>query len=544
MMNERTIQLGAVVAPQRKTGAEQAQWLQAFAPTLVVTLAGLTVFRDAIGRSIASSAHPALVYIILLACLFGLMLCALTLNQYQNEARAVRSWRRQVLELGEAPWAAVAAQAPPRAPLVTTALAALSPRIAQAERQARFEVELATVSAALSERLAYVNYLAGALIGLGLVGTFVGLLGTLEDLGAVFGALADTGSSNINPTTVFASMVQKLQDPMKAMGTAFVASLYGLMGSLLVGLCALTVSRVGQDVIAQLRSAARALEARDAVLPAQAAAVDSDAPWAAAVHQLQTLQADLLSAQLDQHHRLCDWLDQHAQKQSAALAHNQEVFQGLQARLSQELASSGQAQTLALERMLLAHRDASDRMVSQLEGALIRLSQVADDQGRGLEVIAERLAVRDEDRKHSVDQLLAGLHVDRAFLKDEVITAFDRRHDQSAQQLKAVSQLLSRLVDQLDQSSKSLEQLAQSQPALQVKPGPSSRRWWWPWGASKSGTEAIAAETITSALRQVVCSVDQQSQLLAQLVQDGRWSNKARKAARAGRAGGQETGPG
>jgi biopolymer transport protein ExbB/TolQ len=241
----------------KQTLMELRQWLAVFAPSLLVTLAGLTVFREAIWRSIASSAHPSLVYLILLACLVALVLCAFTLNHYQKEMREVQHWKHKVLVLGQQPDAQPPAGS--QRSVVSAALASLTADLPHRQREARFELELAAASTSLSERLAYVNYIAGALIGLGLVGTFVGLLGTLEDLGAVFGSLANTGNASANPTTVFADMVKRLQDPMRAMGTAFVASLYGLMGSLLVGLCALTVSRVGQGITKALRTLARGM---------------------------------------------------------------------------------------------------------------------------------------------------------------------------------------------------------------------------------------------------------------------------------------------
>ena len=119
-------------------------------------------------------------------------------------------------------------------------------------RQAVIEQEIAAVNERFNDRLSLPNYLAGALVGLGLVGTFVGLLGTLEDLGKLFGALVDTGSVSANPAEVFADMVRRLQDPMRGMGTAFVASLYGLLGSLVLGLQILAVGKIGHSLINQL----------------------------------------------------------------------------------------------------------------------------------------------------------------------------------------------------------------------------------------------------------------------------------------------------
>lgn len=49
-------------------------------------------------------------------------------------------------------------------------------------------------------------------------------------------------------------MIQKLQGPMEGMGTAFVASLYGLLGSLVIGLTATSVRRAAEQLFNGVRS--------------------------------------------------------------------------------------------------------------------------------------------------------------------------------------------------------------------------------------------------------------------------------------------------
>jgi putative cell wall-binding protein len=48
-------------------------------------------------------------------------------------------------------------------------------------------------------------------------------------------------------------MISRLQAPMKAMGTAFVASLYGLLGSLIVGLMAYSAKKTAMQVMDEAR---------------------------------------------------------------------------------------------------------------------------------------------------------------------------------------------------------------------------------------------------------------------------------------------------
>jgi hypothetical protein len=85
--------------------------------------------------------------------------------------------------------------------------------------------------------------LAGALVGVGLIGTFVGLLGSLNELSSLFGAMKSTADNSTIPLSGLAVLVEQLQNPMKGMGTAFATSLYGLVGSLTLALMVLTIQR-------------------------------------------------------------------------------------------------------------------------------------------------------------------------------------------------------------------------------------------------------------------------------------------------------------
>jgi hypothetical protein len=76
------------------------------------------------------------------------------------------------------------------------------------------------------------RYLIGLLIFLGLLGTFWGLLQTINSVGAVIGGLSvGTGDA----AAVFTNLKSGLQAPLSGMGTAFSSSLFGLAGSLILG---------------------------------------------------------------------------------------------------------------------------------------------------------------------------------------------------------------------------------------------------------------------------------------------------------------------
>jgi len=76
------------------------------------------------------------------------------------------------------------------------------------------------------------RYTIGLLVFLGLLGTFWGLLDTIQSVGNTINAL-DTRSSD--SAIIFQELKTGLAEPLRGMGTAFASSLFGLSGSLVVG---------------------------------------------------------------------------------------------------------------------------------------------------------------------------------------------------------------------------------------------------------------------------------------------------------------------
>jgi len=76
------------------------------------------------------------------------------------------------------------------------------------------------------------RYLIGLLVFLGLLGTFWGLLDTVNAVGAT---IADLSGSATDPVAMFQQLQRGLERPLSGMGTAFSSSLFGLAGSLVLG---------------------------------------------------------------------------------------------------------------------------------------------------------------------------------------------------------------------------------------------------------------------------------------------------------------------
>jgi membrane associated rhomboid family serine protease len=84
------------------------------------------------------------------------------------------------------------------------------------------------------------RYLIGLLIFLGLLGTFWGLLETVNAVGDTISGLS---SDNVDPAILFQDLKTGLETPLSGMGTAFSSSLFGLAGSLVLGFLELQASQ-------------------------------------------------------------------------------------------------------------------------------------------------------------------------------------------------------------------------------------------------------------------------------------------------------------
>jgi hypothetical protein len=83
------------------------------------------------------------------------------------------------------------------------------------------------------------RYLVGLLVFLGLLGTFWGLLETINSVGKAIDTLDSKATDNVQ---LFGDLKAGLSAPLKGMGTAFSSSLLGLAGSLVLGFLELQAS--------------------------------------------------------------------------------------------------------------------------------------------------------------------------------------------------------------------------------------------------------------------------------------------------------------
>lgn len=94
------------------------------------------------------------------------------------------------------------------------------------------QVLVADLESKLDDRQGMSHYLGALMVLLGLLGTFIGLMHTLESVGGILGSLDLSGSAGAG---AIGALIESLKHPLEGMATGFGASLFGLIGSLIIG---------------------------------------------------------------------------------------------------------------------------------------------------------------------------------------------------------------------------------------------------------------------------------------------------------------------
>lgn len=133
---------------------------------------------------------------------------------------------------------------------------------------------LDSIGSRLDETRETSRYLIGLLIFLGLLGTFYGLLETVQSVKGVIGGLS---AGATDPVRAFADLKARLETPLGGMSTAFSASLFGLAGSLVLGFLDLQAGLAQNRFFNELEEWLTAQTRLD-VVPAAFAAGEGSAP--------------------------------------------------------------------------------------------------------------------------------------------------------------------------------------------------------------------------------------------------------------------------
>jgi hypothetical protein len=143
------------------------------------------------------------------------------------------------------------------------------------------------IGSRLEESREISRYMIGLLVFLGLLGTFWGLLRTVESVAQVISGLSvSTGDL----AQVFGDLKGGLQAPLSGMGTAFSSSLFGLAGSLVLGFLELQATQAQNRFYNNLEEWLSGLTR----LSSGSLSVQGDQPVPALIHALLEQTADSL----------------------------------------------------------------------------------------------------------------------------------------------------------------------------------------------------------------------------------------------------------
>ncbi|HVI53373.1 MAG TPA: hypothetical protein VM661_19345 [Candidatus Sulfotelmatobacter sp.] len=118
--------------------------------------------------------------------------------------------------------------------------------------QQAIETELHDLQGEFDSRMEFPGFLVGFMIAMGLLGTFIGLLETLTGISSMLDGMVNS-PANDSVEAEFLKLVGQLRKPLAGMGVAFSASMFGLVGSLVLGLIQVTVRRYTKVVMSDAR---------------------------------------------------------------------------------------------------------------------------------------------------------------------------------------------------------------------------------------------------------------------------------------------------
>lgn len=218
-------------------------------------LGGAAFYSDLIARTITANPHPQINYAIFSIILLGGFLILQSVHRLMQEARALASFSEAVRAGADAAaLQEMAINIDVDIAYTLRMLAASSGRSITHQEQIAIERELDKAASRLNSRMALPQFLSGLLVGMGLLGTFVGLLATLNDISTLISSFADIDMSRANPIDVFRTMIERMKAPMQSMGIAFSASLFGLLGSIILGFMMVGIRRCMGDIVSLLGS--------------------------------------------------------------------------------------------------------------------------------------------------------------------------------------------------------------------------------------------------------------------------------------------------
>lgn len=224
-------------------------------PVLLVVI-GTAVFFDAIMGTVRGNPHPQINYIIFVLIALGCYQTLAHVWRINREGDLFRQYRRMVESgIQDHEIEALLGDLSKKhdvVPLIQLIQGLRGKPISQVQHAAA-ESEMERFAARQSRRLMMSQFMGGLMVGMGLLGTFIGLLGALAEIGKLIGSF-NLGAGMTDPLATISELVARLTAPMQAMGVAFSASLFGVLGSLIMGVLMVGVKGAATDLSSFIQS--------------------------------------------------------------------------------------------------------------------------------------------------------------------------------------------------------------------------------------------------------------------------------------------------
>lgn len=454
---------------------------------IVIVLVGFAVFFDVVAGTMRGNPHPQINYLIFVIMAVGAGMMMHAVHRMNREGAYVQRFFVSARD-GASSESLREMVAGERYDVsnVLELLAETQHSPVSDVQHAALEAEVHRFEARQNMRLYLPQFLSGAMVGLGLLGTFIGLLGALEEIGKLISAFTMVESGNASAAV--RTLVDRLSSPMKAMGVAFSASLFGVLGSLVMSVLMVGVKRCASELVGAMHS--RLVYLTD--FSAEAHANDQNQQIAqslnlvaeqspllkamvVALEQSERRVRDLissigqLSARIERNEvqlwsSINDNLEQDRQRQAQALEQIKQVAQSVR-EVAREVAPASYREDTVVS-ALVTQQNRVEALLGVMEGSYKQFTQSLEQQGQALQrqaqadsdLIALRTAMNDQQR--GIQQALNALgssfsSLDR-IIRDhqEHMLRLRETDDAQNQQLVTVMReegvMLNRLIDRIE----------------------------------------------------------------------------------------------
>lgn len=224
-------------------------------PVLAVVL-GTVIFFDAIMSTVEGNPHPQINYVIFALIVAGCVQMCSHVWRINGEGLLFQKYRRAVRDGAtdeEIHEQLNDANKSHDVVILMQLVEELRGKTINSVQHAAVESELERFGARQNRKLLLSQFMSGLMVGMGLLGTFIGLLGALAEIGKLIGSF-NLGAGMTDPVAAISELVTRLTSPMQAMGVAFSASLFGVLGSLIMGVLMVGVKSAASDLVSLVQS--------------------------------------------------------------------------------------------------------------------------------------------------------------------------------------------------------------------------------------------------------------------------------------------------